>query len=68
VTKETITRYDGCAKVVVWLYTPMKFDYNTKTQRLVVSFFIQRYDKDDIAVDQTLQALINQESAEKKKW
>jgi len=45
VTKKTIARYDGCAKVVVSLYTPMKFDYNTKTQRLVVSFFIQRYDK-----------------------
>ena len=52
--------YDGCARVVVSLYTPMKFDYNHKIQKITISLFIQRYDSDDIPIDKAFQALMNQ--------
>jgi len=53
--------YAGCAKVVVSLYTPIKLDYIESSQKLTVSFFIQRYDSKDYAIDKSLQALMNQD-------
>ena len=53
--------YDGCARVVISLYTPVKFDYNHKSQKITISIFVQRYDSDDIPIDKALQALMNQD-------
>jgi len=53
--------YAGCAKVVVSEYTPIKIDYSQTSQKLTVSFFIQRYDSNDFAIDKSLQALMNQD-------
>ena len=41
---------DG-SKVVVTSHTPLVLSYETKSQKVVITFYIQRYDKNDIAVD-----------------
>lgn len=51
--------YNGCSKVVVSDKTPLTLCYKTKTQKMVSTFYIQRYDKDDIATDATLQSKLN---------
>ena len=45
--------YAGCSKVVVTSHTPLVLSYETKSQKVVITFYIQRYDKNDIAVDAT---------------
>ena len=39
------------AVVVITNITPVKIIYNTKTQKTLLSFYIQRYNNQDIAVD-----------------
>ena len=42
--------YAGCSKVMVPSHTPLVLPYETKSQKVVITFYIQRYDKNDIAV------------------
>ena len=51
--------YDGKAVVVVTSATPIKFEYIYKTGMLAVSFTVQRYSADGIAVDSKVQAEVN---------
>ena len=51
--------YNGCAQVVFSVNTPMRLDYNYASSKVTISFYIQRYDKDDFAVDASLQTLMN---------
>ena len=66
-TKKTEHVFDGTAKIVVSLYTPMRLIYNYKTEKLSISIFIQRYDANNIPVDKALQTLMNQEGEEQEK-
>ena len=62
-TKEggrNILRYTGRAAVVVGKTTPLILDYNTRREKLTITFYVQRYDKNDFAMDSRLQALTNQ--------
>ena len=45
--------------MVVTRNTPFKMDYYMKTERLSVTFYVQRYTTDDFPVDTSLQALMN---------
>ena len=53
--------YAGCSKVVVTPHTQLVLSYETKSQKVVITFYIQRYDKNDIAVDAALQSKLNAE-------
>jgi hypothetical protein len=55
-----IFKYSGRAAVVVGKSTPMLFEYNFKQEKLTVTFYVQRYNKDDFSLDLLLQALINE--------
>ena len=52
--------YKGRSAVVVSNNTPLIFYYNLKSQKVTVTFYIQRYTADDFVVDSTLQNLTNQ--------
>ena len=54
--KVQVSHYAGCAKVVVTLHTPMKFEFINGSNRLTTSLFIQRYDSQDFPIDKSLQA------------
>lgn len=56
-----ILKYSGRAAVVVSKSTPLIFDFNMKQEKLTVSFYVQRYDKDDFSLDLSLQALLNKD-------
>ena len=56
-----VSEYAGCAKVVVSLYTPIKFEFVIGSNKMNTSLFIQRYDSQDFSVDKSLQALMNQD-------
>ena len=58
-TKKTETKYAGLAKVVLGCETPIRFDYIYHSQRMTVTFFIQRYNADDMVVDTSLQKTMN---------
>ena len=51
--------YKGRSAVVVSNNTPFIFDFNLKSQKVTVTFYIQRYTADDFVVDSTLQNLMN---------
>ena len=51
--------YSGCSNVVITTRTPVTITYHTKNKKASVSFFIQRYDDQDVAVDAVLQAKID---------
>lgn len=61
-----ITVYNGIARVVVTQRTPITLVYNMKNQSCVSSFYIQRYDQNEISLDATLQAQLNGWKAKKK--
>ena len=54
-------KYSGCSKVVVTNSTPIIVSYQTKTQKAVMSFYVQRYDEQNYALDAALQAKLNRE-------
>ena len=54
-----VYRYSGRAAVVISQTTPLLFEYNMKQQKLTTTCYIQRYNKDDFALDLRLQALVN---------
>lgn len=51
--------YKGRSAVVVSTNTPFIFDFNLKSQKVIVTFYIQRYTADDFVIDSTLQNLMN---------
>ena len=53
--------YAGCSRVIITNMTPVKIIYNTKTQKSLLSFYIRRYNNQDIAVDAALQFRLNGE-------
>ena len=56
-----VIAYAGSSKVVVTVQTPVCLVYETKSQRVTMSFYIQRYDHKDVAVDAALQSKLNGE-------
>ena len=60
--KSKQTMYNRCAKIVVSKHTPIRMDYFFETQRLQMTYYIQRYDINDVALDLSLQNLINLEN------
>ena len=54
-----ILQYQGKAAVVVGEQTPILFEYSQKHEKATITFFVQRYDKDDFAMNLQLQALCN---------
>ena len=57
----TIFQYSGRAAVVVGKSTPLLLDYNLKQEKLTLTFYVQRYNKDEFSLDLRLEALINHE-------
>ena len=53
--------YNGCSNVVVSKNTPMMATYKTVTQKVTLSFYVQRYDLNDHAMDLPLQSRLNQD-------
>ena len=53
--------YAGFSKVVITNMSPMKMIYHTETQKALLSFYIQRYNHEDVAVDAALQSRLNGE-------
>ena len=51
--------YNGKSVIVISKYTPFCVDYSMKSQKVNVSFYIQRYTGDNYALDSGLQALMN---------
>ena len=49
----------GRAAVVVGTMTPVTLEYSSKVEKVTVTFYEQRYDKDGFAQDLQLQALCN---------
>ena len=49
--------YKGRSSVVVSNNSPLTFDYNLKSQKVNVTFYIQRYRPEDLLVDSSLQNL-----------
>ena len=54
-----ILKYAGRAGVVVSKGTPILFEYNIKQEKVTVTFYVQRYDREDFAVNTRLQTLTN---------
>ena len=58
--------YNGWSKVVVTPNTPLVLSYETKSQKVVMTLYVQRYDKDNVATNAALQAKINAEESPSK--
>lgn len=61
VTKVRENTYNGCAEVVFSVQSPLRIDYHYSSSKASISFYIQRYDKNDFSVDASLQKLLNGE-------
>ena len=57
--KIMVSVFDGRSVVVVTDKTPFIMNYSMKTERVAVTFYVQRYTKGDFPVDVSLQALMN---------
>ena len=53
----SVLQYKGKAIVLVSESTPILFKYSTKQEKLLITFYVQRYDRDDFALDLQLQKL-----------
>ena len=51
----------GSARVVVTPATPVTIQYKKKTSKATITFFVQRYDSQDFALDAELQRKMNEE-------
>ena len=54
-----VSVFNGRAVVALTPNTPFVIDYSMKSERVTVTFYVQRYTADDLAVDSSLQALMN---------
>ena len=52
--------YDGYSKVLITRNTPICISYCTRTQKASMTFYVQRYDSEDIPLDAALQDKIIQ--------
>lgn len=57
--RRLVSVFNGRSIVVVTNNTPFTMDYSMKTERLTVTFFVQRYTAEKLAIDTSLQALMN---------
>ena len=60
VGKRLVSVFNGRSVVVATKNTPFIMDYSTKTERTTVTFYVQRYSAEKLAIDTGLQALMNQ--------
>lgn len=51
---------DGYSKIVITTSTPLCLSYCTRSQKATMTFFIQRYDSENMPLDAALQDKINQ--------
>ena len=51
--------YSGIVKVLVAGRTPVTMTYNIKHQCCTTTFYVQRYNEDDVPLDATLQNQLN---------
>ena len=51
--------YNGKATVVITAASPVSFVYNTIHERCSMSFYVQSYDSSGMAIDATLQGILN---------
>ena len=58
--KDNAYSYAGRSIVLVLSSTPIIVEYQTKSQKATVSFYIQRYNSEDIPAYAALQAKLNQ--------
>ena len=58
-TKKRKKAYNGSAEVVISERTPLTLEYEYRTSQLSVSFYVQRYNYNDFALDNQLQQLMN---------
>ena len=56
---KTESVYNGRSAIVVTESTPFCMNYAMKTQRVTVTFYIQRYTAEHFVLDSSLQALMN---------
>ena len=54
-----VLKFTGRASVVVGKNTPILFEYSNNLEKLTVTFYVQRYNKDGFAQNLQLQALCN---------
>lgn len=57
--KKVVSEYNGRSVVVVTTNTPFTMEYSTKTERLTTTFYVQRYTAQKLAIDSSLQTLMN---------
>lgn len=57
--KKMVYVFDRRSVVVVTNKTPFIMNYSMKSEKVTVTFYVQRYTKDDFPVDISLQALMN---------
>lgn len=55
----SVMKLEGRAAVVVGERTPILLEYSQKSEKVTVTFYVQRYDKDGFASNLQLQALCN---------
>ena len=53
------SQYCGLAKVVFTNMTPANIIYSTKYQAATITFYVQRYDASNMALDACLQDILN---------
>lgn len=58
-SRRNVLNYKGRETVVVSRKTSIIMEYSEKQQKVIITFFLQRYDKEDFALDLQLQALCN---------
>ena len=58
-SKKLVSVFNGRSVVALTDKTPFIMNYSMKTERVTVTFYVQRYTKDDFPVDVSLQALMN---------
>ena len=56
---KTVSMFSGRVVVALTANTPFKMDYSMKSERVTVTFYVQRYTADDLAIDTSLQAIMN---------
>lgn len=54
-----VSMFSGRAVVALIANTPFKMDYSMKSEKVTVTFYVQRYTADDLAIDNSLQAVMN---------
>ena len=59
ITKRLVSVFNGRSIVVATRNTPFTMNYSMKTERLTITFYVQRYTANRLAIDTSLQTLMN---------